>query len=223
MDRSPRPLSRSLARGATLRAALIIALISGLPGVLFAHWPLTENLERCGLDFLFMLRGASRAPADVCVVALDEDSIQELGLDPGLPWPRSLHARLIRTLKAEGARAIAFDVLFDKPRDPEEDEALRSALSDTGIVALGATVNQVEDPRFRQAQTDEPIAPFAQAAAEVADVNFPTDRDGVIRSGWLLHLDRKTLPLAAYEIATGRRFEQDTSQRLIDYYGPART
>lgn len=223
MDRAQRPLSRSRARGGTFRAALLIGLIPGIAGVLFAHWPPTENLERGGLDFLFMLRGVSQAPADVCVVALDEDSIQEMGLDPAAPWPRSQHARLIRTLKAEGARAVAFDVLFEQPRDPEEDEALRSALSDTGIVALGATVNQVEDPRFRQAQTSEPYAPFAEAAAAVADVNFPTDRDGVIRSGWLLHLDRKTLPLAAYEIATGRRFEQDTSERLIDYYGPART
>ena len=223
MVRSPRPLSPSRARGRTLRAALLIALLPGIAGVLFSHWPFTENLERSGLDFLFILRGPSPPPAGVCVVALDEDSIQELGLDPTGPWPRALHAQLIRTLKAEGARAVAFDVLFVDPRDPESDEALRSALSDTGFVVLGSTVNQVDDPRFRQAQTEEPYTPFAQAAAEVADVNFPTDRDGVIRSAWLLHQERKTLALAAYEIATGRKFEQDTSERLIDYYGPART
>ena len=223
MDRTQRPLSRSRARGGTFRAALLIGLIPGIAGVLFAHWPLTENLERSGLDFFFMLRGASQAPADVCVVALDEDSIQELGLDPTAPWPRSLHARLIRTLKAEGARAVAFDVLFEKPRDPEEDEALRSALADAGMVVLGSTVSQVDDPRFRKAQIDEPYAPFAQAAAAVADVSFPTDRDGVIRTAWLLHQERKTLALAATEIATGKPFEGETSERLIDYYGPART
>jgi adenylate cyclase len=222
MDRTRRPLSRSRARRATLRAALFIGLIPGLAGVFFSHWPPTENLERGGLDFLFMLRGATQAPADVCVVALDEDSIQELGLPAGA-WPRDLHARLIQVLKAEGARAIAFDVLFDQPRDPEADEALRSALSDSGIVVLGSTVSQVNDPRFRKAQIDEPYPAFAKAAAAVADVNFPTDRDGAIRTAWLLHQERKTLALAAAEIATGRPFGGDTSERLIDYYGPART
>ncbi|MCI0409892.1 MAG: adenylate/guanylate cyclase domain-containing protein, partial [Acidobacteria bacterium] len=170
-----------------------------------------------------LLRGATQAPAGVCVVALDEDSIQELGLDPAGAWPRDLHARLIQVLKAEGARAIAFDVLFEHPRDPLEDEALRGALSDAGIVVLGSTVSQVNDPRFRKAQIDEPHPLFAQAAAAVADVNFPTDRDGVIRTAWLLHQERKTLALAATEIATGRPFQGDTSERLIDYYGPPRT
>ncbi|MCI0410806.1 MAG: hypothetical protein L0191_19970, partial [Acidobacteria bacterium] len=57
MDRTRRPLSRSRARRATLRAALLIGLVPGLAGVFFSHWPPTENLERGGLDFLFMLRG----------------------------------------------------------------------------------------------------------------------------------------------------------------------
>jgi adenylate cyclase len=223
MDRTRRALSRSRARRATLRAALLIGLIPGLAGVFFSHWPPTENLERGGLDLLFLIRGVVAPPEEVCVVALDDDSAQELGLNPALPYPRSLHARLIRTLKAEGARAVAFDMLFDTPRDEEEDEALRSALSDAGIVVLGSTVSQVNDPRFRKAQIDEPYAPFAQAAAAVADVNFPTDRDGVIRTAWLLHQERKTLALAATEIATGRPFRKDTSERLIVYYGPPRT
>jgi len=216
-------LPRSQARGRTLRAALLIALLPGIAGILLSHWPPTEGLEREGLDLLFLLRGTQAPPAQVCVVALDEDTYQELGADPGNPLPRSFHARLIHTLKAAGARAVAFDILFEKPRDPGEDEALTAALAESGFVVLGSTVNQVEDPRFNQAQIDEPYEGFARAAAAVADVNLPTDRDGVIRSAWLVHQDRKTLALAATEIATGHGFAGDLSQRLIDYYGPART
>jgi adenylate cyclase len=192
-------------------------------GILLSHWPPTESLERDGLDLLFQLRGAQPPPDGVCMVALDEDSSREMGIDSAAPWPRSLHARLLRTLKTEGARAVAFDVLFDEPRDAEEDEAFRSALEETHFVVLGSTVDQTYDPRFRKAALLEPYAPFAQAAAALGDVNLPTDRDGVIRWSWLMHGERKTLGLAAYEVATGRRVSEKVNERFIDYYGPART
>ncbi|PYQ15079.1 MAG: hypothetical protein DMH00_00090 [Acidobacteria bacterium] len=206
-----------------LRASLILALVPGLAGILFAHWPPTESLESGGLDLLFLLRGPRPAPARVCVVALDDDSYEELGVDPTGAWPRGLHAQLIRTLSREGAKAVAFDVLFLKAGDPAEDRAFRSALAESRIVVLGSTVNQVDDPRFRQAQLEEPYGPFAQAAAAVGDVNFPTDRDGVIRRAWLVHQERKTLGLTAYELATGDHSREALTERLIDYYGPART
>jgi adenylate cyclase len=84
-------------------------------------------------------------------------------------------------------------------------------------------VDQVEDPRFRQARLVEPFAPFARAAAAVADVNLPTDQDGVIRKAWLVHQDRKSLALAAFEVGTGKKASRDAAARLIDYYGPARS
>jgi adenylate cyclase len=156
-------------------------------------------------------------------VALDEDSYPALDVDPAGPWPRRLHAELIRTLAREGARAVAFDILFEGGVDPGEDAALEGALRETGIVVLGSTVERVADPRFRQASLIEPYAPFAAAAAAVADVNLSTDRDGVIRGAWLLHEDRESLALAAYHVATGSKSFQESTRRLIDFYGPART
>ncbi len=217
------PSPRFRVRARTLRAAILLALVPGVLGVFLAHWPHTENLENTGLDYLFLLRGGRPQPPGVCVVALDDDSYQEMGVDPAGPWPRRLHAELIRTLAREGAKAIAFDVLFEGARDPAEDAALEGALRDTGIVVLGSSVSLVEDPRFRQATLVEPYAPFAAAAAAVADVNLPTDRDGEIRRTWLLHQGRTSLSLAAYEIATRDLSYRDTSGRLIDYYGPSRT
>ena len=211
------------ARPGAFRAAVLLALIPGVIGVLLAHWPPTESLESTGLDLLFLMRGVRPEPPGVCVVALDDDSYQELGVDPTGPWPRRLHADLVRTLAGEGARAIAFDVLFEGARDPEGDAAFESALRETGNVVLGSTVDLVEDPRFRQARRVEPYGPFADAAAAIGDVNPPMDRDGVIRRTWLIHPERRSLSLAAYEVATGDRSYSDTLDRLIDYYGPART
>jgi adenylate cyclase len=205
-----------------IRVALLLALLPGIVGLALIRWPPAEGLERSGLDLLFRLRGPRPAPQGVCVVAIDLDSYSALGLDPKQPWPRGIHAELIRTLAREGAKAIVFDVLFVAAGDPEQDEALRSALADTGKVVIGATVERVEDPLFAKATLVEPWPAFASAAAAVAEVNLPADRDGVIRSAWLAPEGRPGLALAGYEAATSDRSRREEEARFIDYYGPAR-
>jgi adenylate cyclase len=159
----------------------------------------------------------------VCVVAIDDDSGLVRNVDPTGPWPRGLHGELVRVLAREGARAVAFDVLFEGPGDPAQDEAFASGLAAAGNVILGRTVEQVQDPRFRQVRLIDPDPPLARAAAALGDVSLPEDRDGVIRSAWLVHDGRTSLALAAYEVATGDTSQRDQARRLIDYYGPGRS
>ena len=118
------------------RSAILLALIPGLLGIALTYWAPAVNLERrSGLDTLFSWRGVRTAPPEVCVVAIDDDSYGVIERDPTLAWPRALHAELIRTLRKEGAKAVAFDVLFlEAGADPEADAAFASALSDTGNV-----------------------------------------------------------------------------------------
>ena len=207
------------------RSAILLALIPGLLGIAMTYWAPAVNLERrSGLDTLFSLRGVRTPPPEVCVVAIDDDSYDVIGRDKSLAWERSRHAELIRTLRKEGAKAVAFDVLFlDPGADPDADAAFASALADTGNVVLGATVVITEDPLFNQSQIQEPYEPFAKAAARVADVNLPTDADGVIRYAWPARDGRPGLALAAYELATGDTSQRTADARFLDYYGPART
>ena len=221
MSRRAGPRARG--RPHRTRTALLLALLPGLIGAGLMLWPPAEGLEKAGLDLLFITRGSLPEPPKVRVVAIDDDSYQELGIEPTSPWPRALHGELIRTLKAQGAKAIAFDVIFEEAGDPGQDEALRSALEEAGIVVLGATVDQVIDPHFRRAQKVEPYEAFAAAAARVAEVNLPTDSDGVIRSAFMMPDGRPGLALAAYEVATGDLTHRGENVRLIDYYGPPRT
>jgi len=206
-----------------MRAAVPLALIPGVLGLGLLFWPPASSLESYGLDLLFLLRGPRPVPADVCVVAIDEDSFGVRNVDPAGAWPRELHGELVRVLAREGARAVAFDVLFDHPGDPEQDGAFAAGLAEAGNVILGSTVEQIEDPRFRQMVLIEPTEPLAKAAAAVGDVSLMEDRDGVIRSAWLLHDRRPSLALAAYEVATGDASAREHGARVIDYYGPSRT
>lgn len=203
------------------RAAILLALVPGIVGVALLRWPAAEELERTGLDLLVLWRGGLPPPKDVCVVAIDTTSHDVLSVHTPT-WPRDLHARLIRALAKEGAKAIAFDVLFEEPGEYAKDEALIEAMEEAGIVVIGATVEQSGNDKFNEAIQREPWDPFAQAARTVADVNLPSDRDGVIRTAWLAPDGRPGLALAAYEIATGDTTHREDGARFIDYYDRAR-
>jgi len=208
-----------------LRAGLLLAALPALLGLMFVRWPVTAGAERnYGLDLLFKVRGRLPAPEQVCVVALDDASYLEYGFDPLVPWPRGLHGELVETLKAEGALVVAFDVVFEKPADPEQDVRFEIGLFDAGNVVLAAAVERVDDPRFNMTRTVDPLPRFADSAARVGMAELPSDDDGTIREAWLVAGERPGLALAAYEVATGdAAYSRETITRLIDFYGPPRT
>lgn len=89
-----------------------------------------------------------RAPTGrVVVVAIDDASENSERLGP-FPWPRSVHARLLRRLTEAGVGAVLFDVAFMARRDPEDDQALRDALRACGRVALVMKYTDREGSRF---------------------------------------------------------------------------
>jgi adenylate cyclase len=220
--RSPRP--RQEERRRKRLAALLLGLLPGALGILLVRWPLAASLEFTGLDLLFLLRGLQNPPSQVCIVALDDDSYSELGVPASGGWPRRLHARLIRTLKREGAKAIAFDVVFEGATEGAGDRDLAAAVSQAGNVVLGSRTEQKSDPRFREARVIDPDEPLARAAAAVGDVTaFRQERGLEIRRAWPVLNGRPSLGLAAYEVATDDRSKREGKERWIDYYGPARS
>ncbi len=122
-------------------------------------------------------------PEDVVIVAIDERSLTELGR---WPWPRSRHARLIETLSAAGARTIGLDIIFAEPdhRHPEEDAALARALRQSARVILPVVPERAR-PGGPLKET-LPIPMLHQAAAGLGHTDLELDRDGVLRSAYLL-------------------------------------
>ncbi len=71
----------------------------------------------------------------VAVVAISKADEQLFG---PLSWPRERYARLVDQLAGAGAKAIMFDMYFDRPdaRAPENDERFAQAIKRAGMVFL---------------------------------------------------------------------------------------
>lgn len=119
-------------RGPVLRRGVAIFLA----GLILS--PLLLSLEESvDLEVLFSLRGQRPPPQEIVLISLDKASAIALNLpeDPD-KWPRSLHADLVDRLSAQGAAVIAFDLLFQSNRGPDEDAAFARAMDRAGNVVL---------------------------------------------------------------------------------------
>lgn len=119
---------------------------------------------------------------DIAIVAIDEQSLRELGR---WPWSRRVHAELIRKLSTAGAKAIALDIVFAEPdaADPGADEALAAALADSGRVVL--PVLNEQNRLGGQLLETLPLPALAAAAAGMGHIDVELDADGIAREVYL--------------------------------------
>ena len=198
-----------LARIFRKRRAFVVALALTLAVVGAQLWaggsPVLATLEAQTLNWRFMVRGPVKPSGDVVLVLIDDRTIRELG-----QWPLSRHsvAAAVRALANDGARVVAFDLLFAGDSEPEEDRALADAIADAGSIVVPfaftfapgeANVGEVPEAVARSAYRvyrlpdgkviDLPLAPKGlvapvaeiAAAANGAHVSVLLDHDGSLR------------------------------------------
>ncbi|HEY9721658.1 MAG TPA: CHASE2 domain-containing protein [Oscillatoriaceae cyanobacterium] len=191
----------------TLRTALIFAAIWGL----LAACGLLEPLERLTLQARYFARPALAWHAPVSVVAIDERALKAYGQ---MPWNRTVFARLLQDLHAQGASVVGIDVAFNEPaHEPAQDRALASALAAVPTVlptflaptggglagieplpifkARAAALGSIQPATTFQPQDFE-VEPYQQAAGRLVPA-FAIAVAGLVRhdawrpapSGWL--------------------------------------
>ncbi|MDQ3997754.1 MAG: CHASE2 domain-containing protein, partial [Gemmatimonadota bacterium] len=229
------------------RAKVVLLVLAGLlaaGGALALYW--TESLQRLELDTLdarFGIRGERDPPRNLIVVAIDSytfGSKEQGGIGVRWQdWPRTYHARVIRNLKRDGARVIAYDVQFTEasggPRGEEEDLALYDA-ADAARPVVFATDETDEaacrDPRrFERRQRSctnvlggEPNLRAIRARAGQA--LFIEDPQGVIRRMSISINGLKLFGVVTAEVVTGKRIDRlpgGEKTTWIDYAGPSGT
>lgn len=145
--------------------ALAIVLLSG--------WHTSLRHALADLRFGWHTRQAS---GDIVVVAIDAPSIDKIGV---WPWPRRLHAELIRQLQKAEVQDIALDVDFSTPSDAASDRDFAAALENAG--------GSVVLPSFQQPGIDRttmhinrPLPQFTEHSWP-ALVNVEVGSDGLVR------------------------------------------
>jgi adenylate cyclase len=164
-------------------------------GVIACVWLLRllnpEFLERVELmTYDMRVRAASRASPTVATnlgfVFIDETSVKtvwngSLGYSFGLYWPRQIYARVANELTQQGAKAVAFDIIFAELRSdhapvqmpdgslPNSDQFFATTMKLTSNVVLAITKDVT------------PPALFLTNAAVIAHIATDDDADGVLR------------------------------------------
>lgn len=187
-----------------------------------------------------MLHGHGRTPLDeIVVVDIDRRSIQKLGRY--YQWPRSRYLQLMDNVFRGGARALAFDVLFD-PVDPRSDSLFAQRIRASGNVVLGVSFSDADSSSFlypmdavpeglavegrrldfhdeagvlvAQDCLEAPMPAALNAAAGWGFVNALPDDDGVIRRARLFSgFDGACFPSLALAVAAELRGWRGASYR----------
>ena len=186
-------------RAPVILAFLVLAFVCG---VRLLRLDFFERLERMTYDL--RARAALNFPApaatNLAFVSVEESSITavkngRLGYRYGLYWPRQVYGRLVEELSAQGAKTVAFDVLFGELRRDhppvqmadgglmESDDFLALQMHHAGNVILAVEPGLV------------PPDLFLTNALTLGDISTEKDSDGVLRRVKAFRVVRRWHPL----------------------------
>ncbi|WP_417622885.1 CHASE2 domain-containing protein [Parasphingorhabdus sp.] len=187
-------------------AALVIGLLS--------LTAIVRDLDGRSFDYLSTIDPALPEQPGITLIAIDEPSMDAIGMQ--WPWPRSQHAELIRQLRDAGTKAIAFDIVFAEPTDPEQDQAFANAMGPDIILATDESL--IERPYGSTLVRTEPLPALVEAGAQMGVASLSMDGDGVLRN---MPRYRDGFMATLLETITGEVVTEKQLLRRIQHFGPA--
>ncbi len=213
---------RRLRYGVVIGIIIAIVVLSMWSGGFFSSLRLRLN----------SVRYASQQPTQgrIAIIAIDDQSLAEYGRFN--TWSRTLYAELITALANDGAKVVAFDVLFADPSaNPEEDEALAEAINQarrsenrTRVVMPVAGEREITTADTQSLQYVNFIRPTPLLSEYVRNfgfVNVTLDQDSFLR--WQPVLAQSSdqdyyevsLGVAAYLTYFNISYEQMQDERVL--------
>ena len=150
---------------------------------------------------------------DIVIVAIDDQSIQEIGQ---WPWKRNVYVDLLEQI--EDAKVVAFDIGFYETSD--DDAEFAEAISDSANVILSLEHGNfyIEDGDLYGTETLTPVPVLYKEAIDVGYVNLVTDNDGVTRAVNLnIKGDHESFSEVVYESFLGTSSLHTENRFLINY------
>ena len=204
----PVPRNRLLAEWcAGVALVLLLALILNPPSD-DASTLGNSRIDATVYDFLSRFSPV-KADEDIVIVDIDNDSLNQIGM---WPWPRSVHAEMLRRLVGARAASIGVDLLLieSSPDDADLARALRHAQTAGTLVVIpiGSTSS---GPSLTS-----PLYPVPEVGlnAHLSHAHFRLDEDGVVRGLWLEEGGFPAFSLALAERSMGDRLPEVGQQAL---------
>lgn len=158
---------------------LAVAVAIGLLSFWLASGLLAPQLELPASDLLFRLRGPVEQESAAVIVAIDDASFSQTGLQ--WPWPREYLAEIVEAIDAGDPRVIIIDIGFYEASNPEGDRLLADAIGQAGNVILANDIATQNVGGSEVRQLRKPIPELEQVAASLGLSNFPRDEDVTVR------------------------------------------
>jgi len=195
---------------------LVLALATLVAISLLSRLPAWSLLELRSFDYLSTVDDPRPPQGGPVIVAIDEPSLADINAQ--WPWPRSLHAELIRQLRAAGARVIGLDIIMAEPSNPDNDAAITEAVGPDVVLAGDETL--IETPQASQLIRATPLPQLTEAGAVTGIASIDLSGDGTFRripgyeDGFAAMLMKTASGAANIALPSGR---------LIQSFGPARS
>ena len=155
-----------------------------------------EKYENLLIDFRFQITQSPIQTKDIVVVDIDASSINKLSL---WPFPRSYWGTAIQNLNNYGAKVIGIDVLFDtQSLNKDEDLIFSKTLQNYSNVVLASRKYIEKKQHYELELWSNPIPLFSKHSFS-GFVNFPFDKDGIIRKSYTNLKSTKTTPPISFD------------------------
>lgn len=198
-----------------------LAVIAAVCGLRLLQLDFFDRLERMTYDV--RARTALRFPApaatNLAFVSIDDSSIKavlsgKLGYSFGLLWPRQVYGRLVDELSTEGAKAVAFDVLFGELRRDQQDpvEMQNGTLMESDDY-FALQLRRAGNVILAVAPGVWPPEEFVTNALALGDIQTEKDSDGVLRRVKAFRVYRRWHP---YLLEAADEFDLDLNRAVIE-------
>ncbi|MGO7975147.1 CHASE2 domain-containing protein [Rhizobium ruizarguesonis] len=177
-QKKPRQLRPAGGQAESRRLRLLVLSLTVLIAIsLLSRLPAWSLLELRSFDYLSTVDDPRPPPGGPVIVAIDEPSLADINAQ--WPWPRSLHAQLVRQLRTAGARVIGLDIIMAEPSNPENDDAITKTVGPDVVLAGDETL--IETPQSSQLIRATPLPQLTEAGAVTGIASVDLSGDGAFR------------------------------------------
>lgn len=122
----------------------------------------------------------------IAILAIDDESLHTIGQ---WPWPRDVHAELVRQLDEANAAVVGFDITFPlASENPQDDAALLAAVeaADNVVIArYGMFDKYSQRGMIESIGLSDPFPALRDTGAALGHLNTFPDDDSVVRNALL--------------------------------------